>query len=165
MESNSVAGLRISGIIPESIVDGPGIRYVVFTQGCPHHCPGCHNPQTHDFAKGRLIDPLSLLNEIDANPLLCGVTLSGGEPFSQAESLLPFAQKVKERGLDLLIYSGYTYERLCQLALKHPAVEKLLRLCDTLIDGPYIEEQRDLTLLFRGSANQRILHLKDGQIL
>ena len=164
MECNSAPQLRISGVIEESIVDGPGFRYVVFTQGCPHGCPGCHNPQTHDFNGGTLIDPLRLLPEIDENPLLSGVTFSGGEPFVQPKALLPLAREIKKRGLHLLIYSGYTYEQLSALARTDHAIAELLRLCDTLIDGPYLEEERDLTLQFRGSANQRILQLRDGQI-
>lgn len=164
MDSN-VLRLRISGIIAESIVDGPGFRYVVFTQGCPHGCRNCHNPQTHDFSGGRTVDPLSLLPEILENPLLSGVTFSGGEPFAQAEALLPLARAVKRQGLHLLCYSGYTYEQLRELRQQQPAVGELLSLCDTLIDGPYIDEQRDLTLLFRGSTNQRILQLKDGVVI
>ncbi len=158
----NVPPLRISGIVAESIVDGPGFRYVIFTQGCPHGCPGCHNPQTHNFSGGQEIDPLSLLLEIDENPLLAGVTFSGGEPFCQSEALLCLAEAIKARGLHLLIYSGYTYEQLLALCEETPAVGRLLSLCDTLIDGPYIEAQRDLTLLFRGSANQQILQLKNG---
>ena len=166
MECNNKAPLlRLSGVISESIVDGRGFRYVVFTQGCPHGCPGCHNPQTHDFNGGTLIDPLTLLPEIDENPLLAGVTFSGGEPFCQPEALLPLAREIKARGLHLLIFSGYTYEQLQAMAASSEATAQLLRLCDTLIDGPYIEEQRDLTLQFRGSANQRVLQLADGQII
>ena len=166
MECNNKAPLlRLSGVISESIVDGPGFRYVVFTQGCPHGCPGCHNPQTHDFNGGTLIDPLTLLPEIDENPLLAGVTFSGGEPFCQPEALLPLAREIKARGLHLLIFSGYTYDQLQAMAASSEATAQLLRLCDTLIDGPYIEEQRDLTLQFRGSANQRVLQLADGQII
>lgn len=166
MECNNKAPLlRLSGVISESIVDGPGFRYVVFTQGCPHGCPGCHNPQTHDFNGGTLIDPLTLLPEIDENPLLAGVTFSGGEPFCQPEALLPLAREIKARGLHLLIFSGYTYEQLQAMAASSEATAQLLRLCNTLIDGPYIEEQRDLTLQFRGSANQRVLQLADGQII
>ena len=166
MECNNKAPLlRLSGVISESIVDGPGFRYVVFTQGCPHGCPGCHNPQTHDFNGGTLIDPLTLLPEIDENPQLAGVTFSGCEPFCQPEALLPLAREIKARGLHLLIFSGYTYEQLQAMAASSEATAQLLRLCDTLIDGPYIEEQRDLTLQFRGSANQRVLQLADGQII
>lgn len=166
MECNNKAPLlRLSGVISESIVDGPGFRYVVFTQGCPHGCPGCHNPQTHDFNGGTLIDPLTLLPEIDENPLLAGVTFSGGEPFAQPEALLPLAREIKARGLHLLIFSGYTYEQLTDLMTTREAIGELLKLCDTLIDGPFLLEQRDLTLQFRGSANQRVLQLKNGQII
>ena len=166
MECNNKAPLlRLSGVISESIVDGPGFRYVVFTQGCPHGCPGCHNPQTHDFNGGTLIDPLTLLPEIDENPLLAGVTFSGGEPFVQPEALLPLAREIKARGLHLLIFSGYTYEQLTDLMTTREAIGELLKLCDTLIDGPFLLEQRDLTLQFRGSANQRILQLNNGQII
>ena len=104
--------LRIAETVPESIVDGPGIRYVIFTQGCPHGCPGCHNPQTHDFSGGRDADMKEILAQISGNPLISGVTFSGGEPFMQAEALAPIG-----------------------------------------------EEQRDLTLPYRGSANQRVIDL------
>lgn len=158
------SALRISGIIPESIVDGPGIRLTVFTQGCPHHCPGCHNPQTHDFAGGTTIDVEEILLQVKENPLLCGVTFSGGEPFCQPGPLCELARAVKELGKTVMTYSGYTYEQLTQMGRTDPAVRELLGLTDILVDGPYIEAQRDLTLRFRGSRNQRILHLRDGDV-
>ena len=98
--------LRISGIVSESIVDGPGIRYVIFTQGCPHHCPGCHNPQTHDFQGGRLADREEILRAVRENPLLGGVTFSGGEPFAQPEALAELAREIKSMDRHLMIYSG-----------------------------------------------------------
>lgn len=152
--------LRISGVEPESIVDGPGFRYVIFTQGCPHHCPGCHNPQTHDFAGGKVADIPAILAEIQSDPLLQGVTFSGGEPFCQPAPLCAIARAVKGMGKDLVVYSGYTLEQLLEWGKEDPAVLELLRLCDTLIDGPYIEAQRDLTLRYRGSANQRVIDLR-----
>ena len=152
--------LRISGVEPESIVDGPGFRYVIFTQGCPHHCPGCHNPQTHDFAGGKLADIPAILAEVQSDPLLQGVTFSGGEPFCQPAPLCAIARAVKGMGKDLVVYSGYTLEQLLEWGKEDPAVLELLRLCDTLIDGPYIEAQRDLTLRYRGSANQRVIDLR-----
>lgn len=158
------SALRISGIIPESIVDGPGIRLTVFTQGCPHYCPGCHNPQTHDFAGGTTIDVEEILRQVKENPLLCGVTFSGGEPFCQPGPLCELARAVKELGKTVMTYSGYTYEQLTQMGRTDPAVRELLGLTDILVDGPYIEAQRDLTLRFRGSRNQRILHLRDGDV-
>ncbi len=152
--------LRISGVEPESIVDGPGFRYVIFTQGCPHHCPGCHNPQTHDFAGGKVADIPAILAEIQSDPLLQGVTFSGGEPFCQPAPLCAIARAVKGMGKDLVVYSGYTLEQLLEWGKEDPAVLELLRLCDTLIDGPYIQAQRDLTLRYRGSANQRVIDLR-----
>lgn len=152
--------LRISGVEPESIVDGPGFRYVIFTQGCPHHCPGCHNPQTHDFAGGKVADIPAILAEVQSDPLLQGVTFSGGEPFCQPAPLCAIARAVKGMGKDLVVYSGYTLEQLLERGKEDSAVLELLRLCDTLIDGPYIEAQRDLTLRYRGSANQRVIDLR-----
>ena len=152
--------LRISGIVSESIVDGPGIRYVIFTQGCPHHCPGCHNHQTHDFQGGRLADREEILRAVRENPLLGGVTFSGGEPFAQPEALAELAREIKSMDRHLMIYSGYTYEKLLEMGKGNPAVAELLTLADMLVDGPYIEARRDLTLQYRGSANQRVIDLK-----
>ena len=147
--------LRIAGTVGESIVDGPGIRYVIFTQGCPHGCPGCHNPETHDFAGGREIDAETLLAEIRRNGLVSGVTFSGGEPFEQAEALLPLARQLKADGRHLMAYSGYTYEQL--IADSRAGVRGLLEQLDLLVDGRYEAEHRSLELRFRGSTNQRVL--------
>jgi anaerobic ribonucleoside-triphosphate reductase activating protein len=147
--------VRIAGVVRESIVDGPGLRFVVFTQGCPHHCVGCHNPQSHDFDGGYDCELDKILAAIGQNPLLSGITLSGGEPFCQAQALLPLARAVRERGLGVMAYSGWTFEEL--LKLDDPAVKPLLECCDLLVDGRYVEPLRDLTLRFRGSSNQRIL--------
>lgn len=152
--------LRVSGIVPESIVDGPGIRFVVFVQGCPHRCPGCHNPQTHDFEGGRDMDIGEIAAQIEENPLLFGVTFSGGEPFSQPEALYELGLMVKEMGKHLIIYTGYTIEQLLEMEKSRTYVGKLLRLADILIDGPYIESLRDLDLPFRGSSNQRIIDIR-----
>ncbi len=161
--------LRLAGVVRESIVDGPGFRFVVFVQGCPHHCPGCHNPQSHDFAGGYDCDPQRILDEIDKNPLLSGVTFSGGEPFCQPEALCGLAREVKARGLGLMAYSGYTYEELLGLAEERPAVDELLELCDYLVDGRFVLAERDLTLQFRGSRNQRIVDLaatrREGKVV
>lgn len=149
--------LRIAGVQQDSIVDGPGIRYVIFTQGCPHHCPGCHNPQTHDPRGGTEADSEEILSQIRRNPLVSGVTFSGGEPFCQAEALVPLAEAVKEMGKHLAVYTGYVYEQL--LAMERPEVQKLLKLADMLVDGPFLLEERDLTLQYRGSGNQRVIDL------
>lgn len=149
--------LRIAGIQQDSIVDGPGIRYVIFTQGCPHHCPGCHNPQTHDPEGGREADVQEILAQIAGNPLASGVTFSGGEPFLQAEALVPVAEEVKKLGKHLMIYTGYLYGQLA--ASDEPGVRRLLELADILVDGPFVLEERDLTLTYRGSSNQRVIDL------
>ena len=149
--------LRISGIQNDSIVDGPGFRLAVFTQGCPHHCPGCHNPQTHSFEGGTLMDTDQLLEMLDGNPLLRGMTFSGGEPFCQPAPLALLAAQVHERGKDVVCYTGYTLDQL--LTMPDPHIRALLEQVDILVDGPYIQEQRDLTLQFRGSSNQRLIDL------
>ena len=147
--------LRVAGTVGESIVDGPGFRYTVFTQGCPHHCPGCHNPQTHDFAGGTEMELDTLLADILKNKFVRGVTFSGGEPFCQAEPLFRLAEKLKAEGRHLMAYTGYTFEQL--LGLDDPFARKLLGALDLLVDGPFIEAERNIELHFRGSANQRVL--------
>lgn len=150
--------LRISGIVRESIVDGPGIRFVVFTQGCPHACPGCHNPDTHSAQGGYNIDVQKIYDEFVKNPLLKGITFSGGEPMLQPAELLVLAQMVAALGKDIAIYSGYTFEELLEMAAQKPEILELLKLSNFLVDGRFILAQRDLTLTFRGSRNQRIIN-------
>lgn len=145
--------LRVAECVNDSIVDGPGFRYAVFTQGCFHGCEGCHNPQTHDPAGGHEITAQEILDKLQTNPLLDGITLTGGEPFLQAEALIPLAKGAKAMGLHVMAYSGYTFEELLQL----PSAEALLQYVDMLIDGPFIAAKRTLELRFRGSANQRVI--------
>lgn len=149
--------LRIAGTVKDSSVDGPGIRYVIFTQGCPHHCPGCHNPQTHDFAGGEDADVERILEEIFQNPMVSGVTFSGGEPFCQADALAEIAEVIKEKGKHLMIYTGYLLEQLQKM--ENPGVKRLLELADIIVDGPFILEEKNLTLAFRGSENQRVIDM------
>lgn len=149
--------IKIAGTVSESIVDGPGFRYTVFVQGCPHNCPGCHNPQTHGFNGGKTVDTDELFCECVEDPLNKGVTFSGGEPFCQAEPLYELGKRFKERGLGLWSYSGWTFEELLEKAKREPFVEKLLSILDVLVDGKFIEEQKSLALQFRGSANQRVI--------
>ncbi|MCI8497190.1 MAG: anaerobic ribonucleoside-triphosphate reductase activating protein [Clostridiales bacterium] len=159
--------LRLAGVIRESIVDGPGIRLVVFVQGCPHHCKGCHNPATHDPAGGYDGNGDRILREVDKNPLLSGVTFSGGEPFEQAEPLSRLAQQIHARDKNVVTYTGYTMEHLLSRLSERPDWEALLRGTDILVDGPFILEQKDMLLKFRGSRNQRVLSpvqsLKQGR--
>jgi len=154
--------LKVSGIIEESIVDGPGLRFSVFTQGCPHCCPGCHNPGTHDFDGGYEMDIDEIFRQFKANPLLSGITFTGGEPFCQPEPLYHLGKKVKAMGKTIVLFSGYTWEQLIEKSHQEIYVKQLLSIGDILIDGPFIEEAlKDLELLFRGSSNQRIIELKN----
>lgn len=152
--------LRISGIIEESIVDGPGIRFVVFTQGCPHKCLGCHNPETHDFFKGEEIEISQITEKLKKYPYMTGITLSGGEPFSQIDAILSLILDFKTLypHKNIIIYSGYTFEEL--VSKNNPSINQILYICDFLIDGKFILEKRDISLIFRGSSNQRIIDLK-----
>ncbi|MBE6838699.1 MAG: anaerobic ribonucleoside-triphosphate reductase activating protein [Ruminococcus sp.] len=152
--------IRVSGIENDSIVDGPGIRMTLFVQGCPHRCKGCHNPQTHDFGGGTLMDTDEVTAKILGNPLLDGVTFSGGEPFEQAEALYKIGTAVKSKGLNIMVYSGYTFDELKAKSADNDYVGKLLGITDILVDGRYIDEQRSLMLLFRGSTNQRIIDVQ-----
>ena len=149
--------LRVNGIVEESIVDGPGMRFVVFVQGCPHNCPGCHNPETHNPSGGYLISTELLLAQFMQNPLLSGITFSGGEPFMQPGTLAGLAEQVHALGKTVIVYTGYLVEELHELAIKDNTIGALLEQADMLIDGPYLEKFRDLDSGFKGSSNQRIL--------
>ncbi|MGE5529715.1 MAG: anaerobic ribonucleoside-triphosphate reductase activating protein [Patescibacteria group bacterium] len=151
--------LRLAGLTRESVVDGPGLRAVVFVQGCPHRCPGCHNPGTWPMDGGYETTAAAVWEEIKDSKLLRGVTFSGGEPFAQAGPLAALAELIKVRGWDLMIYTGYTWEDLRARCGQDDAISRLLAAADILADGPYIEAQKDLSLPFRGSRNQRLLDL------
>lgn len=157
--------LRVCGLVEESIVDGPGLRFVVFVQGCLQNCPGCQNPQTHALDGGSLMNTKELLARFDENPLLSGITLSGGEPFLQPEPLAELAREVHRRGKTVMVYSGYTYEQLLERAAGDDGTQRLLDEADILVDGPYVEALRNLELTFRGSENQRVLDRQDMQRL
>ncbi len=154
--------LRLAGVIRESIVDGPGIRLTVFTQGCPHRCEGCHNPTTHDFNGGYISHPENILKAIDENPLLKGVTFSGGEPFMQPAALAELGREIHKRGLDIITYTGFTFEQLTESFDKFPERKDLLEQTDYLIDGKFELDKRSLNLQFRGSSNQRIIDVKQS---
>ena len=150
--------IRIAGTVNDSIVDGPGYRYTIFAQGCPHHCPGCHNPQSHDFEGGRTVDTETILRQVRENPLLDGITLSGGEPFCQPEACRALAEAAHDLGMSVWCYTGYTWEKLMQEA--DPARLALLDAVDVLVDGPFILAQKSLELKFCGSRNQRLIDVK-----
>ena len=149
--------LNLSGIISDSIVDGPGIRTTIFCQGCPHHCPGCHNPETWDFGCGTDVPVEDLVEVVQSNPLCRGVTFSGGEPFAQAKGFAKLARLLKEKGYEVASYSGYTFEELLSGSEDQ---KELLSSIDILIDGPFLMAEKSLEVPFRGSRNQRILDMK-----
>ena len=151
--------IYLSGIAGDSIVDGPGIRTTFFSQGCPHHCPGCHNPETWPFEGGTPMEEETMLEIVRENPLCRGVTFSGGEPFFQAEGFYQLALLLKKEGYEVASYSGYTFEALLEGT---QAQRALLSALDVLIDGPFLEAERSLELNFRGSRNQRVLNVPES---
>lgn len=166
---NNEDEIRIAGIVEESIVDGPGIRFVIFTQGCAHNCKGCHNPQTHDFNGGKNVKIDTIVDMIKSNPLLRGITLSGGEPFMQADKLVKLIDKVKDTKLDIITYTGFKYEDLVRNANSENDFLELLNRTDILIDGEFEEDKKNENLMYRGSSNQRAIDVKktlrDGKII
>ena len=146
--------VRIAGIVPESFVDGDGIRYAIFMQGCLRNCDGCQNPETHALDGGRLMNTDEIISALKKNPLLDGITLTGGEPLLQVDAANELARAAKNFGLSVWCYTGYTFEEL------PPEAEPLMENVDVLIDGAFVENLRDLELQFRGSSNQRIIDVK-----
>ena len=149
--------IRIAGTVNDSIVDGPGLRYTVFTQGCPHGCPGCHNPQSHDFEGGKLVEISRIVKELAKNPLLDGITLSGGEPFCQGLACAGIARAAHEMGLNVWAYTGYVWETLVRE--NKPDWNALIEQVDVLVDGPFLLQEKSLELKFRGSRNQRLINV------
>jgi anaerobic ribonucleoside-triphosphate reductase activating protein len=160
---NEKTYIRIANAISDSIVDGPGLRYVIFVQGCPHNCKGCHNPQTHDFNGGKLVSIDSIIDEIKQNPLITGITLSGGEPFCQSKELSELITKIKEicnSNYDILTYTGYDIEYLISNEDDVNHYRDLIMLSDYIIDGKFDINQKSYSVPFRGSTNQRIIDVK-----
>lgn len=157
VETDKSKVIRVCGIEPESIVDGPGFRYVLFVQGCPHHCHGCHNPESWDPAAGYDMTVGEIFAEIQSRPHISGVTFSGGEPFEQVPALIDLARLIKGAGLGLMSYSGYTLDEL--EARGDAATDELLGMLDILVDGRYDESLRNLTLVYCGSENQRVIDM------
>ena len=147
--------LRLAGTVPESVVDGPGVRFALFVQGCPLRCPGCQNPHTHDPAGGEWVDTAELAALVLYRPWLDGLTLTGGEPFAQAAACLDLARRLRAAGRSVWVFTGYVFEEI--LRDGDPDQRELLASADVLVDGPYLEGRRDLGLAFRGSSNQRLI--------
>ena len=152
--------MRIAGLVQDSIVDGRGMRFVVFTQGCPHNCEGCHNPDTHDPTGGREMAVDDVIKDLLSNPMTDGVTLSGGEPFMQPGDCAEIAHAAHENGLNVWTYTGYTFEKLLEFSEENADITALLSETDILIDGPFILAQRSMGTPWRGSRNQRLIDVK-----
>ena len=148
--------LRIAGAVQESTVDGPGIRYAIFTQGCLLHCRQCHNPQSWPLDGGMDVQLSVLYQEIKADPLIGGITFTGGEPFLQARALTPLARILRDEGYSLWAFSGYTYEKLAE----DRVTWDLLRYLDVLVDGPFVAARASMALTYRGSSNQRLIDVQ-----
>ncbi len=144
----------------DSIVDGPGLRAVVWTQGCSHNCPGCQNPNTHDFNGGGLVPVKMVCDEISKLKYHTGITFSGGDPMFQPEACNEIAAYSKNLGLDIWVYTGFTFEELVEMSKKNPIYDEFIHNIDILVDGRFILKERDLSLLFRGSRNQRLIDVK-----
>lgn len=156
--------IRLAGPIEhDSIVNGDGLRAVLWTQGCPNHCPGCQNPETWDYCGGVLVEIDKVKGELSNLKGQAGLTFCGGEPFVQAKACKEIADFVKkELGWNVWSFTGFTYENIKEFG-GEPG--EFLKSLDALIDGAFILSQRDLSLKYRGSKNQRIIHLRDGEVL
>ena len=152
--------MKIAGLVQDSIVDGPGFRFVVFAQGCELCCEGCHNPATWDIDGGASMTTDEIIAEMLSNPLTDGLTLSGGEPFLQAADCVKIASAARENRLNVWLYSGSTYEELVAKSGIKPVIGELLQLTDVLIDGPFMLAGRTLSLKWRGSRNQRVVDVQ-----
>lgn len=150
--------IRLYGTVDDSIVDGPGLRFAVFVQGCSHGCPGCHNPESQPTCGGAISSVGEVLARIEANRLVKDVTLTGGEPFEQCGACIALASLLKERGYGVWVYSGYRFEELVA-GVPDPDAPRLLELCDVLVDGPYVDALASYELAWRGSSNQRVIDL------
>lgn len=161
--------IRLAGIESESTLDGEGWRYVIFTQGCIHDCPGCHNPQSHDFNSGDEVEVDKLIEDIASKPFLDGVTFSGGDPFFQADKLIPICEYCKENGLTMWAYTGYIFDEFLSFINNktheshiNQAMIDFLRYIDVVVDGPFILSKRSLDLQYRGSSNQRLVDVQQS---
>ena len=141
----------------DSIVDGPGLRTVIWTQGCSHHCKGCQNPQTWDFNGGGEVPIKDVLEAIDELEYQNGITFSGGDPMFQPEACNKIAKYCKDKGYNIWVYTGFTYEEIIKMSKTKKIYKEFLKYIDVLIDGRFVLKERDTNILFRGSTNQRLI--------
>ena len=152
--------IRLAGIAQNSMVNGPGLRKVFFSQGCTHHCKNCFNHSTWSFEGGKLIEIDDLVAQVKDEYFLDGVTFSGGDPFEQADKFVILAKKLKENKINIWCYTGYTWSQLLERAKVDKNTKDLMTLCDVVVDGPFVEELHRDDLIFRGSSNQQIIDTK-----
>ncbi|MGL4730797.1 MAG: anaerobic ribonucleoside-triphosphate reductase activating protein [Clostridium sp.] len=152
--------VNLAGIIHESLNNGPGIRRVLFAQGCRHNCKGCFNPHTHGFGAGKDYDIDSIIKDIKRNPLISGVTFSGGDPLEQSEAFAKIAEEIKKNNKNIWCYTGYKFEYILQNINEKPNLKKLIDNIDVLVDGKFDSSLKDEKLKYRGSKNQRIIDVK-----
>ena len=152
--------LAVNEIQRDSIVDGEGIRSVIWTQGCPHHCPGCHNPETHSFQKGFIVDVDDVKEKIKQLEGQDGITFSGGDPMEQADACAEIARFCKKINLNVWCYTGYTFEELLKKAECISSIKDFLNNIDVLVDGKFVLSQKSYDVAFRGSKNQRLIDVK-----
>lgn len=152
--------LAMPEIQPDSVVDGEGVRAVIWTQGCPHNCLGCHNPETHSFDSGYVIDTSCIKEQISKLEFHNGITFSGGDPIMQIEACLDIAKYAKSLGLNIWCYTGFTFEDLLFIANKKPIIKDFLNTIDVLVDGKFMIDKKTYDAVFRGSSNQRIIDTK-----
>ena len=170
MRQTKIKEIRLAADLQtDSIVDGPGLRAVIWTQGCGHHCKGCQNPQTWDFNGGGLVPIKEVLKALDETEYQTGLTFSGGDPMYQPEACNEIAKYAKKKGMNIWVYTGYTWEEVLELGKKNKAYMDFLKNTDVLVDGRFVLKELDLSILFRGSRNQRLIDvpksLKKGEVV
>lgn len=156
------AFVRLSGVAYESLVNGPGLRRILFSQGCQHNCENCFNKDTQSFDGGKLENMDELIEDIERNPMLTGVTFSGGDPLEQAEKFAYIAEKVKGMELNIWCYTGYTFEYILKNKYERNGWNDLLMHIDVIVDGKFEEDKKNEHIRFRGSSNQRIIDVQES---
>lgn len=161
--------IKVAGVLSNSLANGPGLRYVLFVQGCSHHCNGCQNKHTWNPDKGKDMSIEEIVKDVESNPFIDGVTISGGEPFDQSEEVFKLVKALKDKNYHVIAYTGYTYSELMGRAILRSEEmqwpSRIIKNIDILVDGKFEEDNLDVSERYCGSKNQRILHLKNGKII
>lgn len=162
MLNNDSKLIRLAGIAENSLVNGKGLRKVFFSQGCSHHCEGCFNQHTWEFAGGRMFDMDELVQKVKDEPFLDGVTFSGGDPFQQADKFAYLAKKLHEANINIWAYTGYTFEELMKLAQTNSHIKQMINNVDVIVDGRFMKDKMSENLKYCGSSNQRVIDVKSS---